>query len=159
MMNQPLLTHAPMETETTQKMNYFVVPGLVDYPLTRLLYIVAEETGVPVSVIRSKDQSRKVADARHLFSAVAREHFGRSYQFLADFLHRTSHSTIKRSVSQALNYLETDRVFQRQYQNIKSALKALEAENPQELEVAWSAATPKSTQHVPAERPVELHFC
>ena len=143
-----------------KRVNYFAVPGMADYALTRLLYIVAEETGVDAAEIRSKDQSRRTADARHLFNIVARERFGHPYQLLADFLCRTSHSTIKRSESQAMNYVETDGEFRRAYERIKHALVNQPEKEVAELQqLLDQIETFKTEDHERIEPQKELLVC
>lgn len=103
-------------------MNYFAIPGITSPELNRLLYIVAQFTGIPPSRIRSKDQTKEVASARHIFSYVAKTTFGFTYQFIADYLNRSSHSTIKKSVQQAINYMETEHNFREVITQVGEAL-------------------------------------
>ena len=103
-------------------MSYFAFPGINSLELTRLLYLVARYTGVDVSVIRSRDQSRPTATARHLFTHIARKRYQHTYVFIAHFLNRSSHSTIKKSEEQASNFLETDPEFRMLYKRVEDAV-------------------------------------
>ena len=103
-------------------LSYFVIPGLASPQLTRLIYTVSRCTGVAVAAMRSEDRRREVATARHLFAFVARNQFGTTYQHLADFLNRSSHSTIKKSEEQASNFLQTDAGFRGLYDQVMAAL-------------------------------------
>ncbi|MGD1848314.1 MAG: helix-turn-helix domain-containing protein [Salibacteraceae bacterium] len=107
-------------------MNYFVIPGITSPELNRLLYIVSHFTGIPPSRIRSKDQTKEVASARHIFSYVAKMTFGFTYQFIADYLNRSSHSTIKISVQQAIIYMETEGSFRQIVDQVGGALSDFE---------------------------------
>ena len=57
-----------------------------DGPLTTVLQLVADETGIPVRVIQSQSRKRKVVAARRLFVLVARDQLGRTQTEVAAFL-------------------------------------------------------------------------
>lgn len=105
-----------------RNMSYFAYPGINSMELIRLLYLVSRHTGIEASVIRSRNQSREAATARHLFTHIARRQYNKTYQFIADFLRRSSHSTIKKSEEQACNFLDTDKEFQVLYQRVIDAI-------------------------------------
>ena len=103
-------------------MSYFAFPGLNSLELTRLLYWVARYTGIGVNVILSRDQGRPSATARHLFTHIARTRYRHTYLFIARFLNRSSHSTIKKSEEQANNLLETDAEFRILFKRVEDAV-------------------------------------
>ena len=104
-------------------LNYFAIPGMMSVELVNLLYVVSRHTNVDPTVIRSKDQTRDVATARHIFSYVARRKYGFTFKYIARFLNRSSHSTIKKSSQQAENYLETDKQFRKLYESVWEAVE------------------------------------
>jgi len=107
--------------------SYFAIPGFGSLELTNLIYIVSQCTKVDVAVIRSKDQTRGAANARHLFSLFARSEYHFTFQYIADYLKRASHSTIKKSVQQAMNFRETDREFAQLCDTVEEMLQSNKA--------------------------------
>lgn len=91
-----------------------------------LMSIVAQETQVPIDLIRGENRLKyMVTDARHLFCKLAKEELKMSLKDIGLYLSGRDHSTIHHSLKAADDLIFTNAAYRNTYKNCKQLFKVL----------------------------------
>lgn len=118
-----------MVKETKMRINPYVYPGLKIngkekrellsnslygyYKLTKddLLTIIAEEASVPKSLILQRTRKREIVNARFIFCAILKEHFGYTLERIGSEIDGRDHTSIRHAIAEYRNRMYTEELF------------------------------------------------
>jgi len=125
-----------MTRDTKTIMNPYVFPGLLldvkekrnilseekyrHYKLSKedLLQIIAEEGGVRISDIVKRSRKREIVNARFIFCAILKDHFGYTLVRIGNEIDGRDHTSVRHAITEFRNRLYTEENFKSLVQNI-----------------------------------------
>lgn len=83
-----------------------------------VLEIIAEEVGVPMSQIIKRSRRREVVNARFIFCAILKDHFGYTLERIGEEIDGRDHTSIRHAIIEYRNRVYQEDVFRNLVYNI-----------------------------------------